>query len=254
MTEQIYFEGSKNYFTYYANSTKQLPLVVIVPGGGYDHTSKREAKNVADFFMPLGFHAVVINYREELNEYPDPQKELAFVIDYFRNNEKKYNLNGKILNIGFSAGSHLVLSQAIYHYEYGNNSLPDGLILCYPVISSDKLFSHSGSFKYLLGNKISDELLDKLSLEKHVTDELPDVFMWHTFTDESVNILNSIKLLEQFKLHNINTEYHVFPKGSHGMSLADDSMTVGGKNLKDDYINHWTNFLKDWLKFKEWIK
>ena len=251
--EKIFFENSKNYFTFYSLDSNIKPLVVIVPGGGYDHTSKREAKNVADFFMNLGFHACVLNYREELNSYPNPQEELAYVIDYFRDNTKKYNLNGKILNIGFSAGAHLVLSQAIYHNEFGKNSLSDGLVLCYPVVSSDKDIMHKSSFEYLLKDKYSEELLDKLSLEKHVSKELPDVFMWHTITDESVNCLNSIRLLEQFKLNGINCEYHLYPKGSHGMSLADDSMVDGGKNHKDSYINQWTVNLKNWLILKNWI-
>ena len=272
MEERIYFKDSKNYFTYYSLTDKLLPLVVIVPGGGYHHTSLREAMNVANYFMPLGFHAVILNYREQIDLYPTPQEELAYVIDYFRLNSKKYNvLENKILNIGFSAGAHLVLSQAIYHNEYGNNSLSDGLVLCYPVVSSDKDYGHISSFDGLINGipnlnarptkeeinerfnnlKINNpqryNLLDKLSLEKHVTKELPDVFMWHTYTDESVNFLNSLKLLEQFKLNNINCEYHLFPKGAHGMSLADDSMTTGGNYLKDDYIHEWTNYLKNWI-------
>jgi len=255
MEEKIFFEGSKNYFTYVANSEVTLPLVVIVPGGGYEHTSKREAFNVANFLMPLGFHAVVINYREQLDLYPEPQNELAYVIDYFKANAKKYHIDAnKILNIGFSAGAHLVLSQAIYHNEYGKNSLPNGLVLCYPVVSSNKEFAHMGSFDYLLGENKTTELLDKLSLEKHVTKELPDTFMWHTISDESVNIKNSLRLFEAFKDNDVNCEYHVFEHGSHGMSLADDSMTTGGKYLKDDYIHEWTTYLVNWLRLKNWIK
>lgn len=255
MTKKIYFKDSANYFTYVANDELTRPLVVIVPGGGYNHTSKREAFNVASYFLELGFHAVVLNYREELDLYPTPQMELAYVIDYFRNNSKIYNIiPDKILNIGFSAGAHLVLSQSIYHNEYGNNSLPNGLVLCYPVVSSDKKFAHNGSFDCLLGDLKTDELLDKLSLEKHVTKELPDIFMWHTEKDNSVNILNSLKLYEAFIKEGVNCEYHVFDYGLHGMSLADDSMKTGGANLKDDYIHNWTIYLKNYLVKKGWIK
>jgi hypothetical protein len=38
------------------------------------------------------------------------------------------------------------------------------------------------------------------------------------------------------------------------MSLADDSMTTGGKYLKDDYIHEWTKYLVNWLRLKNWIK
>lgn len=255
MEEKIYFESSQNYFTFVSKSSSFLPLVVIVPGGGYDHTSKREAFNVADFFLDLGFHAVVLNYREQLDIYPNPQEELAYVNDYFRLNAKKYNvLENRILNIGFSAGAHLVLSQSLYHSEYGKISLPNGLVLCYPVVSSDFKIAHNSSFNYLLGDKKSNELLDKLSLEKHINSNLPDVFMWHTEKDNSVNILNSLYLYEAFIKNNVNCEYHVFDYGAHGMSLADDSMCTGGTNHKDNYIHEWTNYLKKWLKLKGWIK
>lgn len=254
MEEKIFFKNSNNYFTFVSKSTEESPLAIIVPGGGYNHTSKREAFNVADYFINLGFHACVLNYRETLDLYPTPQKELAYVIDYFRENAKKYNvLADKILNIGFSAGAHLVLSQSIYHSEFGKNSLPNLLVLCYPVVSSDDRIAHKGSFEYLLKDTVTPYLLDKLSLEKHITKELPAVFMWHTETDNSVNIMNSLKLYEAFVKNNVSCEYHVFDYGVHGMSLADESMTTGGTNLKDNYIANWTTYLKNWLKLKGFV-
>lgn len=277
MEERIYFKDSKNYFTYYSLNEDILPLVVIIPGGGYHHTSLREAKNVADFLMPLGFHSVILNYREQHDVYPEPQLELAYVMDYFRENAIKYHINSdKILNIGFSAGAHLMLSQTIYHDEYGKNSLPNGLVICYPVVSSNYQFGHLSSFDLLI-NGFTDsiastskedtinhlealkgtskfDLIDKLSIERHIPKDFPESFMWHTQTDESVNIKNSLALYISLVENNINCEYHVFPKGAHGMSLADDSMTTGGKYLKDDYIHEWTKYLVNWLRLKNWIK
>ena len=103
----------------------KIQKIIIIPAGGYDHTSKRESKNIVDFFMNLGFHTCVLNY--------------------------------------------LVLSQAIYHNEFEANSLADGLILYYPVVSSSYDISHKSSFEYLLKYKLNDELMDKFFLEKHIT-------------------------------------------------------------------------------------
>ena len=249
MEEQIFFNNSKNYFTYYAKDNIRRNLIVIVPGGGYNHTSKFEAENVSRFFLDLGLHTVVLNYRESLDIYPNPQSELAYVNDYFRSNSTKYNIGEKILNIGFSAGGHLCLSQAIYNELFGKKSMPDGLILCYPVVSSNKEIYHKGSFECLLEDKISKELLEKLSLEKHI-DKLCDVFIWTTFTDNAVNPLNSIYLVEELYKHNINTEFHMYSKGEHGMSLADSSMTNGKEDM---YINSWTKLVKNWLSLKKFI-
>lgn len=250
MEEINYFKNSSNYFTYYAQDEKIHNLVVIVPGGGYNHTSKFEAKNVSDYFLSLGFNTVVLNYRESLDLYPVPQQELACVNDFFRNNKEKYHLTGKIINIGFSAGGHLCLSQALYATEFGHNSSPDALILCYPVISSDDSIAHKGSFDYLFGENKNKELLDKLSLEKHINKKLCDVFLWTTCTDCAVNPLNSIYLVEQLYKHNTNVEFHMYSRGVHGMSLADKSMTNG---KEDDYINSWTKLVKNWLYDKKFI-
>ncbi len=249
MQEKIFFNNSANFFTYCSNDTKVKNLIVIVPGGGYNHTSQFEAFNISEFFLNLGFHTVVLNYRETLDLYPNPQEELAYVNDYFRENAKKYNIGNKIVNVGFSAGGHLCLSQAMYHTEYGKNSMPDGLILCYPVVSSDNKIAHKGSFDYLLGKNLSEELLKKLSLEKNI-DKLCDVFIWTTYTDNAVNPLNSIYLVEELYKHNVNTEFHMFAKGVHGMSLADSSMTNGKEDL---YINSWTKLVKNWLYLKKFI-
>ncbi len=142
------------------------------------------------------------------------------------------------------------MSCAEYYVEYGQKRPVDGLILCYPVVSSEPKIRHESSFKYLLQDKMSDTLLDKLSLECHVTNNIPNVFLWTTITDNSVNPLNSIRLLESFYKNNVNCESHIYSHGSHGMSLADKSMTNGKEDL---YIHEWTNSVKNWLKDKKFI-
>ena len=68
---------------------------------------------------------------------------------------------------------------------------PNGMILAYPVITSGE-FAHRGSFVNLLGNKASDEMEKEVSLENQVTDQVPPVFMWHTFEDGAVPLENSM--------------------------------------------------------------
>ena len=38
------------------------PLVLVVPGGGYEHVSAREADPVAVRFLAAGYHAAVLTY------------------------------------------------------------------------------------------------------------------------------------------------------------------------------------------------
>lgn len=237
-----------DYFEFFSAGSFEAPCVVITPGGGYDHTSAREAKNVADEFLKRHIHAAVLYYRESLDSYPTPMDELGFTITYLRKNYKKLKIKkDKIISIGFSAGGHLALANAIYGDEYSENGKPNYLILCYPVVSSSKDIWHEGSFNNLLKDKISDSLLDKLSLERHIPADLPDVFLWHTFTDNSVSVLNSIRLLEALKEKDINVECHLFPEGGHGLSLADDTTMLGDITKKNSYVHRWVQMMFEWI-------
>ena len=62
------------------------------------------------------------------------------------------------------------------------------MVLSYPVITANKDFWHQGSFEQILGKDgIEDEkALANQSLEKLVTEDVPPVFMWHTFEDKAV--------------------------------------------------------------------
>ena len=89
----------------------------------------------------------------------------------------------KIVVEGCSAGGHLAASLGVFWDEdflaesqglsASEHELlrPDGLLLCYPVITSGE-FAHRGSFENLLGSR-QEELGEKLSLEKQVTNKVP---------------------------------------------------------------------------------
>ena len=40
----------------------ERPVVLILPGGGYNRPSEREAENVAAPFLAAGYHAMVLKY------------------------------------------------------------------------------------------------------------------------------------------------------------------------------------------------
>lgn len=232
-----------NYYTTCYKDDKKRHMVVIAPGGGYDHTSLLEAFNVASKFNENGFHASVLNYRETLDSYPYPQKLLAKTISELRRDSR----NDKIISIGFSAGGHLALSNALFYNEYGFCSKPNYLILCYPVISSNYHIWHQGSFKALLGDNYNEENLEKMSLERHITSDLCPIFIWHSITDESVSVLNSIELLQALKAKKVKAECHIFQEGVHGMSLSDETTGIKDKRKENPYVARWFSMMLEWL-------
>ena len=185
---------------------KERPLVLICPGGGYGYTSAREGEAFAMQFLAMGYHAAVLKYSCAPAVFPTALTELALAMRLIRDNAQDWNVAAdKILVLGCSAGGHLAASlgtlwdEDFLARELGLGALehekirPDGLILCYPVITAGE-FAHRGSFQNLLGER-EKELAPLLSLETRVTQKVPPVFLWHTYTDASVPVENSLLFL-----------------------------------------------------------
>ena len=240
----IPINNTDNYYREYFIDDKIRPLIIISAGGGYKYTSPRESEPVAKFYNDNGYHAIIVNYRETLDFYPVPQNMLAIVI---RKYVKDMRVS-KIIGLGFSAGGHNILEVALHKDIY--KARIDLLMLAYPVVTSDSRYWHMGSFKNLIGDLDNRELLEKLSLEKEVNSDAPDLFLWTTFTDESVNVMNSLLLIEAYKAHNLNVEYHMYPMGGHGLSLANSSTSFNDKNKEIDYVARWANESLNWLELK----
>ena len=239
-----YYNFSKCYYEDYFIDDQKRDLIVISPGGGYDHTSVRESDPVKDFYNLNGFHVVIVHYTEEHLTYPYPQEVLSGVIKLYQND---YRVN-HIIGLGFSAGGHNILEVALHPDIYGVKF--DLLMLAYPVVTSDKKYAHIGSFKALLGDKFEDEkLLKRLSLENEVTKSAPPLFLWGTWTDESVDVMNSIKLLEAYKKNGLNVEYHVYPMGGHGLSLANEKTCGGDPKKVIPYVSGWSLESIKWLEY-----
>jgi acetyl esterase/lipase len=157
--------------------------------------------------------------------------------------------------MGFSAGGHLALSETLFYREaYAavpgvnpDSGRPDALILCYPVVSSGG-FAHRGSFDALLGENPAPALLKLLSLENQITDGLPPVFLWHTYTDQSVPVENSLFLAGALRRAGIPLEMHIFPEGKHGLSLAIPETEAGDPANVNLHTAQWFPLCLNWLK------
>lgn len=59
-----------------------------------------------------------------------------------------------------------------------------------------------------------------MSIEKHVTKEMPPCFIWQTATDGTVPVQNSYLLAQKCLEEGVPFAHHVFSEGVHGMSVA----------------------------------
>lgn len=246
--EKHFILNTKNYYRTYFLDEQTRPTLVIAPGGAYKYTSPRESEPVVEEFLKRGYHAVVVNYRETLEAYPMPGTYLAKALEEVRTDKRV----GKMIGLGFSAGGHCLLEYCLHSKDYSYGSRPDLLILGYPVITSDLTIGHQESFAVLLKSEVNNQKLRKyLSLETQVTKENAiDLFLWGTFTDSSVFVENSLRLMEAYKKAEGNAEYHSFCFGGHGLSVANSSSSEGKTALESPYIAKWVDLANDWIQYK----
>lgn len=226
---------------YLHEDEEKRQAMIVCPGGGYFCVSPTEGELVAKKFYEKGYNCFVLTYTTNpTGEYPlmnQPLKDISRAIRFVRANAEKFCIvENKVYICGFSAAGHLCASICDYHQEIedenpkyqGVSNRPDAAILSYPVISSGPK-AHQDSFRFLTYMDIYDrkdaeaaELLDRYSLEKHVTEQNPPVFLWHTITDDLVPVENSLLYEQALREKGIQHAMHLFSWGPHGTSLANE--------------------------------
>lgn len=231
------------------------PLVIVCPGGGYGHLSPREGEAVALKLNSLGFAVVVLKYSLVPSEYPCQLYELAYTVDMARKNADEWHIyKDKIIVAGFSAGGHVAASlgtmwnsELIKGFGLDSEAVrPDGMLLSYPVITSGE-FAHRGSFTNLLGTQY-DKLVDEVSLENKVTKDTVPAFIWHTFSDGSVPVENSLMFARALRENGVKFELHIFPNGAHGLGLATEETNLKDGSKLQPECAIWPDLFKTWYE------
>lgn len=261
---QVTGEGSQEYaslYTYLLDDSPELaiqerPMVIVCPGGGYEWTSDREAEIVAMQFLSFGYHAAVLRYSVAPSVYPAAVLELGRSICLIREHAGEWKVNrDQIVVSGFSAGGHMVASYCVAWNQkwmaeklsVSNRQLkPNGLILGYPVITSGE-YAHHGSIESLLGEEY-EARKEEMSLENLVNEDMPRTFIWHTFEDDAVPVQNSLLMVNALTAHHIPTEFHMFEKGGHGLSLANKtSQSSSGFGIQPG-CEKWIELVHLWME------
>lgn len=237
---------------------QERPIVIVCPGGGYSDLSDREGEIVALQFLAMGYHAAVLKYSVAPAVFPTANLELGKAILILREKAEEWKIQkNKIAVLGFSAGGHVAASYCMFWNQgwmaekletEAAKLQPNAMILAYPVITSG-IYAHQNSFHNLLG-KNYDHLKEKMSLENQVNQDVPPTFIWNTYEDKSVPAQNSVLLVEKLLENEIPTEYHLFRRGAHGLSLArvsSQSNTGFGEEMSCQvWIQMAYQWLEDW--------
>lgn len=210
-----------------AEDRRRRPAVLILPGGGYAWTSRREQEPVALRYAARGWAAFTLEYTCARPTFPGALREAAMAMVHIRRNSARFGIDPhQVAAIGFSAGGHLCGMLGMLYdcpevadIAGAEEIRPDALGLCYPVAVSWGR-THEESFHNLTGG--DGALAERLSLERLVRPDMPPAFLWHTRSDGAVPCRNSLLLAAALEERGVDFSLHIYHRGGHGLSTVDE--------------------------------
>lgn len=207
--------------------------ILVIPGGGYEFVSKREAEPIAIKFLAHNFNVFVLDYTVGRFKFPYPINEAFAAMAYIREHAEEYNVDLDHVGVcGFSAGGHLAASISNYfkeeQYQKMLNVKEEDLridfsILVYPVLTTDRVKGHSGTAERITQDR--KDLEEYFDIVNHISPYFPPTYMWSTKEDIDVPPECSQIFKKNLDSLHIKNEYHLFPKGRHGGATCDELTT-----------------------------
>lgn len=225
--------------------------IIVCPGGSYFwHDMKTEGDAVGAWLQSQGISAFVLKYRTAQfpayfthfrlifrgRRYPDAQDDLRQALHYVKAHADVYNVDTtRIGAMGFSAGGHLVMSAAEL---FPPAERPAFVVPIYPVVTMQSPYVHKRSRRALLGDsRVGNKALrDSLSLELHVPDDCPPVFLANCKDDPIVKYQNSELLDSALTAKGIRHQYIQYTTGGHGFGASDTKGSAESRTWRNAFI------------------
>ncbi|MBR2048319.1 MAG: alpha/beta hydrolase [Oscillospiraceae bacterium] len=206
------------------------PAILVLPGGGYQYCSVREADPVAFAFLKAGYQAFVLNYSVgKFAAWPNPLEDVEQALTMIRSREDWNVYPDKVAVIGFSAGGHLAAAAATLAEER-----PNAAILGYAVAGSDVTGCNPTA----------------PDTTKCVDQKTPPCFVFATCSDDVVPVQNSLDFCRALADAKISFESHIYAYGPHGFSTGVSGVHNRNTPLCDrvpDWVDDSVGFLRDVL-------
>ncbi len=264
--ENIRFGKEVSLYAYKPEQPNGISIIVCPGGSYYWHDKENEGELVAEWLRSKGITAFVLTYRvagaAEIafhtrlifrgKRHPDMITDAQRALQYVQEHAREYQLDStRIGMMGFSAGGHLVMSAACFSstnflqlsgIETNVNLRPAFVAAVYPVVTMHPPYVHKRSRRGLLGDSWvgRKSMRDSLSLERHIPDNCPPVFLINCVDDPIVQYQNSVLLDSALTQKGVPHEYLQYQEGKHGFGASD---YYGSQECRE-----WRNEFLRWLE------
>jgi acetyl esterase/lipase len=209
------------------------PVVLVLPGGGYQVHADHEAEPVAEWLASLGVHAVVLRYDVTGDPVQSAERDARAALAWLRSDSTTtWATRDRLGVLGFSAGGHLAGLLAT------GDSPPDLAVLCYPLTS---FLTEPERIEEVLGMTIEPDRRRRLTLARRIGPHSSPLFVWHAADDPVVPVSQAVELTDAAVRAGVPVELHVFERGGHGTGLA-TGRPAGA----------WTDLCRAWLAGRGW--
>ncbi len=207
-------------------SVQKRPAMIVLPGGGYQELSDREADPVALAYARAGYQTFILRYSlEKSGAWPCPLEDYENAMETIKNNAEKWGVDvDRISVVGFSAGGHLAACAATIA-----KTKPAAAVLVYPVILKE----------------IADLCQKGLPLpNEYVTPETSPCFIAGVADDQVATVDNSLMMSLALAKNGVPFETHIYSFGDHGFSTGEDWLLLKPACAR---IGNWVEDSLSWL-------
>lgn len=234
------------------------PAVIVLPGGGYRTlVSDKEGAAEAHWLNAHGVMAFVLEYRlGPRYHFPAPMLDGARAVRYVRSHAVELGVDPKRIGLwGFSAGGHLAGYLATVHDGGKPRSAdpvervsdrPDFAILSYARLSMEPSIPRPTNLEALVGDHPSQEMLNAISIDRHVTPDTSPCFIFSTTADKQVDSLTATAFYDALKRAGVPAELHIFERGPHGIGLGE-----GYRSLPELAV--FPTLVRSWMEIHDWM-
>ena len=235
-----------------------LPAAVICPGGGYEtHSVIGEGIQIMEDLSEKGYRTFMLLYRLGENRFPEPQKDLDLAVRTIRSRSEEFRIDpDQIITVGFSAGGHLVTTEAGLHEQLSQlvdedlrsedperaaqireiSGRPDGVCSGYGFI----LFEDDDEGKKIAASHIGEgkEILPCHSAQNTVKADYPPAYVWTVEDDDLVPPAHSLTFAAALEENHLPHVMKMYPQGGHGCG--------NGKGTSaDGWIDEMVRFMQE---------